>query len=398
MPSLTLFLFHSHGYTLDIYHRHELLKGLYDNLSDDNKAKILVNKKVTSIETSASSVRVHCADGTVEEGDMVIGADGVHSTTRQITRQLALEAGCSSDSINAEKPWMTNYRVLYGNMPRTLDLMPGHAYESHGSGNCMQLFIGQDRAWFFVYSALQTPTREPARYTQQDADEYASVRGDLHLTPTMRLRDVYAKKHASGLTNLEEGVMKHWGWGRIVLAGDAAHKITPNIGWGFNSSVHDLVVLVNGLRASLLLLSQKDKDKDMESSQEQEQEHIISTSTLEELFAKYQAERMAHINQTNHLSGTYTRVSAWRSTYRRLLDYYVFPNIHADDILVSYGVGAQIRTVPVLDWLDEPHFSEGRIPWECVPLDGGKTIKARQKRSRIWDLIEAVMPTVISLL
>lgn len=315
---------------------------------------------------------------------MVVGADGVHSTTRQIARQLALEAGSRPSTVNAEKPWLTNYRVLYGSVPRTPDQTPGDAYESHGSGNCLQFFIGRDRAWFFVYSALEAPTCEHARYTQEDADAYAADRGDMHITPTLRFRDVYEKKHASGLTNLEEGVMKRWSWGRVVLVGDAAHKITPNIGWGFNSSVHDLVLLVNRLRA--LLKNHKGGDEQ------------ITTPALEALFSEYQAERMAHMNQTTNLSATYTRLSAWRTAYKRFLDCYIFPHVHADDLLVTYGIGAQIRTVPVLDWLDEPHFAEGWIPWEHLPLGGQKTAKSRQGGSRTWDLIETIMPTVVALL
>ncbi len=357
-------------------------------MSEDAKAKILVNKNVTAIETSEASVRVHSADGTIEEGDMVIGADGVHSTTRQITRQLAAEAAPpgASLAVNKEKPWFTTYRVLYGNMPKTDDLTAGDVYESHGKGACLQFFIGSEHTWFFVYSTLATPTSERAYYSQQAADDYAETYGNLHITDKLLFRDVYAKRRASGLANLEEGVMRHWSWDRIVLVGDAAHKITPNIGWGFNSSVHDLVVLVNGLRA--LLQSQNTKAGEVE----------ITTAALQTLFKKYQAERMAHMQQTAHISAHYTRLSAWKSGWKTFLDRYVFPHVGADNILVNYAVGAQIRTIPVLDWLDEPHYKEGRVPWGNVPLAGEDAVGTRKASSWGWSMIEAIMPSVISML
>lgn len=363
-----------------MFHRHDLLKAFYDNLPADDKARILVNKDVTAIETpNNDSVRVTCADGTIVEGDIAIGADGVHSTTRQEARKLALASG--SRNINEEHPYLTTYRVLYGNVPVPSGLAPGEAYESHGQDACLQFFIGSSRAWFFLYSRLPTgPTRHPARYTQQDADDYAATFGGLHVTDKLLFRDLYATKYASGLTNLEEGVVPHWSWGgRIVLAGDAAHKITPNIGWGYNSSVHDLVVLVNRLRAMLL-------------RQQSGGEGAVSSSALGAVFRAYQAERMGHMQRINSISAKYTRVASWRTGWKWFLDRYVFPRIGGDDLLVTYALGAQIRTASVLDWLDEPHFAKGRIPWEYAPLNGSKD------GSGSWPLIHAVMPAIIALL
>jgi flavin-dependent dehydrogenase len=46
--------------------------------------------------------------------------------------------------------------------------------------------------------------------------------------------------HGAGLTNLEEEIISRWSWGRIVLVGDAAHKVNPNLGWGFDTSMQDI--------------------------------------------------------------------------------------------------------------------------------------------------------------
>ncbi|KAH8890050.1 FAD binding domain-containing protein [Thozetella sp. PMI_491] len=359
----------SHGYSLDMFHRHDLLKCFYDNLPEADKPKILVNKQVTSIETTEKSVRVYSADGTFEEGDMVIGADGVHSATRQIFRRLALESSPPGGQVlvNDEKPWLTTFRVLYGGLPIEPGFVPGESFESHGKNACAQVFIGKEHIWFFLYSALPEQTKEPARYTQQDADEYAKKYGDIHITDKFLFRDIYAKKAHSGLANLEEGIMKHWSWGRIVLAGDSAHKITPNVGWGFNSSVHDLVVLVNGLRALL--------------NEQSNLTATISTTELEAVFKRYQTERMAHMEQTRHISAHYTRISAWRSGWKHFIDVHIFPKIGADNILVDYAVGAQIRSAPVLDWIKEQEYREGWIPWRNGAY---ASIPAGQKAGFLW--------------
>lgn len=63
--------------------RQKLLKILYNTLPD--KTKIQLNKTVSRIDHRLgpkSSVQVHTADGGVYEGDLVVGADGVHSRAR----------------------------------------------------------------------------------------------------------------------------------------------------------------------------------------------------------------------------------------------------------------------------------------------------------------------------
>ncbi len=61
--------------------RHFLLQTLYDNIED--KSRIVPGKKVFKVEHSDEVVSVECNDGSTYTGDLVIGADGVHSIVRQ---------------------------------------------------------------------------------------------------------------------------------------------------------------------------------------------------------------------------------------------------------------------------------------------------------------------------
>lgn len=58
-----------------------LLQVLYDNLKQKNR--VIPEKRVSSIELIDGGVLVHTKDGSVYEGDIVVGADGIHSTVRQ---------------------------------------------------------------------------------------------------------------------------------------------------------------------------------------------------------------------------------------------------------------------------------------------------------------------------
>lgn len=75
-----------------------MLQVLYDNIRD--KSKILTSKRVTKIELSEHDSGAFTADGLEYTGDIVIGADGVHSTVRREMKRLArqLKPGVFSES------------------------------------------------------------------------------------------------------------------------------------------------------------------------------------------------------------------------------------------------------------------------------------------------------------
>jgi FAD dependent monooxygenase len=61
--------------------RRHFLQIVYDQLPD--KSKILTGKRVVDVVDNDEGVRVELQDGTFEEGDILIGCDGVHSSVRE---------------------------------------------------------------------------------------------------------------------------------------------------------------------------------------------------------------------------------------------------------------------------------------------------------------------------
>jgi len=354
-----------------MFHRHQLLKGIFDNLSPENQAKVYTSKHVTAIENLENSVRVSTADGSTFEGNMVIGADGVHSTVRTL---MPFPAG--SDSLrDAAHPFPATYRILFGNAPKNPAVETNVVYESHGTDVSAQFFIGKERMWFFVYEKLAEQTKEDRSYTAADADAFAEAHGDLHIAPGLIFRDVYASRNGAGLTNLEEGVLPRWTAGRVALVGDAAHKVTPNIGWGYNSGVMDLVALINPLRRALVANNGKP----------------LGPETITEVFAAYQAERMAFMTKINTLSATVTRNSTWATKLQRALDEYVFPLVKADELIVKHVLGPMVASTPVLYWLDEEHFAQGTIPWKHGPKAEPETVTSETSRGGILAKLAALL-------
>jgi 2-polyprenyl-6-methoxyphenol hydroxylase-like FAD-dependent oxidoreductase len=71
-----------HGYPFMMFERMKFIEMLYDTLAD--KSKVKRSKDVVAIEQNDNGVLVRLADGTIEKGDIAIGADGVNSHVRTL--------------------------------------------------------------------------------------------------------------------------------------------------------------------------------------------------------------------------------------------------------------------------------------------------------------------------
>jgi 2-polyprenyl-6-methoxyphenol hydroxylase-like FAD-dependent oxidoreductase len=66
-----------------------VLQVLYDNIKD--KTKVLTKKRVQNVKLTDDGVLVRTSDGSTYKGDILIGADGIHSTVREEMWRIANE-------------------------------------------------------------------------------------------------------------------------------------------------------------------------------------------------------------------------------------------------------------------------------------------------------------------
>ena len=168
-------------------------------------------------------------------------------------------------------------------------LPPGTIYETHGQNFTLQLTSSTKMIFFLICARIgvpssssfsfssfssssfsdtltdqnqtqtqQTQQQKRHHYTPRDQATLVASLGHHHLSPAYTVQDIWAKCTWSHMSDLEEGVIKR-AWydtstkdGRMVLAGDAAHRMTPNTGLGLNEGIQDVVALTNSL-CSLLL-------------------------------------------------------------------------------------------------------------------------------------------------
>lgn len=80
---------HRHGYPIAFLDRQMVLQVLYDNIRD--KSKVFTNKRVERVVMNHDGVTVKTEDGSSYSGDILIGADGIHSAVRGEMWRIANE-------------------------------------------------------------------------------------------------------------------------------------------------------------------------------------------------------------------------------------------------------------------------------------------------------------------
>lgn len=301
------------------FHRRELVEVLYETLPAEVRAqRLCVGRKLCGLEVDDEGVTVRCEDGSVERGSMVLGVDGVHSKTRGLMRELVLaskakEGGDDVDNgcllLPPERPYKAEYRCLWGTCPAPEACAPSSNAESHGPERSIMFMTGRDgRSWFFLYERLDGARDGSQRYTAEDQEEMAARFSHIHLLPGLPFGEIWPTRTACGMADQLEGVLPQRNWhlpaaqgGRVVLAGDAVHRMTPNFGWGFNSGVNDVCALVSLLRAEVT------------GSSHSLPPPAPATAQLDGVYARYAEARCVDDNVADvvSISGTVTRKCAY---------------------------------------------------------------------------------------
>lgn len=188
---------------------------------------IHLNTTVTGVENSANQVTVF-AGGVQHSADLLVGADGLHSTIR------------TSLWPNAKPPVYAGYTTWRLIAP-PLDL-DSDVTESWGRGERVGIFRLADNA---IYTYLIAKTPPGTTYPDNQAELHRRFAHWHHPIPTI----------LNTITNPE--ILQHdiyrlpalptYTTARAVLLGDAAHAMTPDLGQGAATALEDAVDLADAV-------------------------------------------------------------------------------------------------------------------------------------------------------
>lgn len=189
-------------------------------------AEVRLGVTVESLTQDEGGVDVRFSDGRNGRYDLVVGADGLYSRTRQ---QIFPDA---------PRPQFTGQAVWRHNFPKPPELTCLQAYEGPIGMGLVPLSAE------LMYLFVTTPEPGNPHYTVEQ------------LAPTMRARLANAAPAIAALRDqivdgsqvvyrpLETLFLEgDWHRGRVALLGDAVHATTPHLGQGAGMAIEDSVVL-----------------------------------------------------------------------------------------------------------------------------------------------------------
>ncbi|RTE79879.1 hypothetical protein BHE90_005642 [Fusarium euwallaceae] len=333
-----------YGYPMMLFNRGSFAKTLVEAL-DNWEQHVKTNKRLCNIVPYGDGIKVEFADGSSEKGSMVIGADGIWSTVRDQMMAKAPE-GLFDQSSN---PFEAPYAGVFGRTNYIKGLVAGSNINVYQQDTHVQVFTSETEAHMIAYRRIPV-SRERTHFGQNNAEDATNPWLQVPVAENVTFGDLWESKSAGGSANFDEGVLRWWHWGRMVLVGDAAHKMNPVRGAGACCGIEDAITLVNVLKRVL----RSDSNP--------------SETDLRQAFMAYQGARESSAR-------------LWMDISRVSIDLSTGPSQPA---LKATRI-ADMRTVPlvangpILDDLFFPEEKRGFIPWRRKPRSQKVTAQVKSQ-------------------
>jgi 2-polyprenyl-6-methoxyphenol hydroxylase-like FAD-dependent oxidoreductase len=187
-------------------------------------------RAVQSYQSKADGVRVRMADGEAVEAELLVGADGLHSSVRRAMR------GDETLRYSGQTSWRGLVKGVEINEPHVV---------TESWGPCQRFGIvpiGVSHVYWFAVANAPAGERDEIHPRHELRRRFAGwhtpIDKLLAMTPTDQIirADIF-----------DRPPINCWVHGRTVLLGDAAHPMTPNLGMGACQAIEDAVVLADAL-------------------------------------------------------------------------------------------------------------------------------------------------------
>jgi FAD-dependent urate hydroxylase len=186
---------------------------------------------ITALEEHGPMVHAIFDDGSTGDYDLVVGADGVRSWVR-----IVVLAGASPRFLG-----MVGWRFIVDGFPQ----ISGWTVRLARGGAFFTLPLGDGRTYCFAGVDASTPTDPSGGDPARLAEPFGAFAEPV---PTI-LRTYLASGAQPYFSAFEEVVHRPWVRGQIVLVGDAAHAMSPNMAEGAGMAVEDALVLAETIAA-----------------------------------------------------------------------------------------------------------------------------------------------------
>jgi len=217
-------------------HRADLHDALRAALSDEY---ITLGARCVAVEQHDTAVTVHFADGRGATGDLLVGADGIHSVVREHVagpdraiwaRQVAWR-GLAPAAIGHEVGLEVRHHSFWGPRQQFVCYYVAGGRLVNWVGNTQSDNDWQEESWS----------------ARGDRDEALALHAGWH--PEVRAL-IAGTEQVFKWALFDRPPLEAWTRGRATVLGDAAHPMLPYMAQGASQSIEDAFVLARCLTAS----------------------------------------------------------------------------------------------------------------------------------------------------
>ncbi|MBV9827733.1 MAG: FAD-dependent monooxygenase [Alphaproteobacteria bacterium] len=214
-------------------HRADLQRLLHDAVTASSLSAVETGRECVGFFDAGATVVAMFKDGSREEGDLLIGADGIHSVIRK-------------SLFGHEVPRFAGYFAWRGVAHEAgFDLPAGEALMMLSRGAHAGAFhCGTDRIYWFL-----TCNASPGAAAGSPCEARAAIMSQIDNLQVDFRALVDATESDAILRNdvIDRPPRRSWGRGRLTLLGDAIHATTPNLGQGACQALEDAVLLADAI-------------------------------------------------------------------------------------------------------------------------------------------------------
>jgi 2-polyprenyl-6-methoxyphenol hydroxylase-like FAD-dependent oxidoreductase len=200
---------------------------------------IVSGKRLVGAEPSAHGVTARFADGSEARGDLLVGSDGLHSTTRRLvdpaapwprfTGLLSLGGRACLDSVT---PTPGVFHMIFGR----------RAFFGYSAPVPGDVYWFANAEWTGAPDRARLDAISPAMWKTHLRDLFAGDAG-----PALDIVGATGDTLAA-YPIFDMPIVPVWHRDRMIVIGDAAHATSPSSGQGASLAIEDAVILAQCLR------------------------------------------------------------------------------------------------------------------------------------------------------
>jgi 6-hydroxynicotinate 3-monooxygenase len=197
-----------------------------------DRKNLSFNKRLEKVDDKGDVVHLYFTDGSMEEADIVIGADGVNSKIRD-------------HLLSAEPPKYTGYVGHRAVFP--ISAVQGFTHDLctkwwSDDRHMMVYFVTQKKDEIYYVTGVPEASWDLSRsWVPSSRDEMRAAFDGWH--PGVQSL-IEASENVTKWPLLERDPLPLWSRGRLVLLGDACHPMKPHMAQGAAMAIEDAAMLV----------------------------------------------------------------------------------------------------------------------------------------------------------